>query len=179
MLRGRRQDKFQQQTKGQSLTLVVQVTSPSLPFSPISPPSLKSQPLSLVGHIDIAPMSNFSFLSPIPPTPPILSSSSSQSTTLEIHSFYMHPLTHRTGYAQKLFAQGVKEAIHKFPECSSRMIVVTLEKNLRGRAFYTKMQGTFVGTYSGYPFGGNAHNIVCFEWLDVPTWAQKWAQLYL
>lgn len=149
MLGARRKIKLQQQINGEVITLIAQIISPSLPLSPIAPPFLAAQPLSIVGHIDIGPMNNYDYITPIPPAPAIVNAPEDNATTLEIQSFYVHPVAHRTGCAQRLFASGVRDALRKFPQCAARMTVVTFELNSRARAFYIKLDGKFVGAYSG------------------------------
>lgn len=99
-----------------------------------------------------------------------------RNSTLELWTLYLHPSMHRTGISSALFACAVTDAVHKWPECGERMLVITLETNTGGRKFYERMGGKLVGILPGYELWEASYAVACFEWHGVSSWLLKWAE---
>eukprot|EP00026_Physarum_polycephalum_P016504 Phypoly_transcript_17423.p1 GENE.Phypoly_transcript_17423~~Phypoly_transcript_17423.p1 ORF type:complete len:226 (+),score=29.61 Phypoly_transcript_17423:42-719(+) len=171
----KRQKVYEKVAQGKAVSLVAEWTSSTLP----PPKSLlnPSNALRLVGHCDmVIPGDPFPFKLSIHPSSPTTTLEEDLSNTLEIYSLYVHPSMHGTGCAQRLFACGVRAGLRRFTH-AQRMIVMAFETNKPARRFYEKMGGRLYKVLSGFPEDGKFWDVLLYEWLDLPTWVQKWEQM--
>lgn len=159
--------KYERARKNGMVNMVIEV---QLPFT--SSPPLSTPYLRLLGHCDVGPLADHPDLAPLAPP-------EHRSTTLEVHSLYVHPTVQRTGCAQRLFVQAVSEGVRLFPHCTRRMVVITFLANKKGRGFYEKMGGQLHGFFSGYNAFGCVYDVACYEWLEVEAFVRKWEKIYL